>query len=59
MNYYGQNINMLFQILSTQTALIEQFNQLSLMVEAIAEKVDLIETKKKAMKAVNYMIEAN
>lgn len=62
MNYYGQNINMLFQILSTQTALIEQFNQLSLMVEAIAEKVGVefekLETEEeKAMKAVqDYMI---
>lgn len=62
-NYYGQSINMLFQVISTQTALIEQFNSLSLLVEAIADKVGVefekLETEEeKAMRAANEYLSA-
>ena len=46
-NYYGQSVNMLYQVISMQVDLIEQFNALSFLVETVAEKVgiDLNKTK--------------
>lgn len=55
-NFYGTVINMLFQVVNTQANIIEQFNNMSLVVEAIADKVGVefekIETEEeKTMRA--------